>query len=232
MTNKLSFIILFILAVLIWSSTIVEERECFVVFNKINNHYSILNKGIHFIWPLIESYEIIYLNEYNSEFSSNFTLNNNDIVKANILITWKVKDIITYYQNLVTHTEINSLLFDQNIKDFLNKLFINSSLTNINDTINLINSPIYLKSLGVTVTSITLLDFNLNKKLITTKIDNIRISYDLAHKIKLDSDIDSFDKINSIQVGDEKFYNLYKKLDIYKNSAKSVSDVPDIKSLY
>ena len=231
MKNKMFFLVLVILLVVFWSSTVVEERECYIVFNKITNKYYVLNKGIHFIFPLIESYDIIYLNNYQSQISSTFKLINSDIIQTHLLITWKATNKVLYYKNIIKERDFSEFLFRKKLKIILNKIFISSDLLTINNTINLIKTPLYFNDLGLVVSSISLLDFNLKIKPVVTKIDDIDQTYNLAQSMVLNSDLQSIDMIDAMNITNIKLYRCYKKLDMYKLYGKSLKDAPSLKSL-
>ncbi|HMT03116.1 MAG TPA: SPFH domain-containing protein [Burkholderiales bacterium] len=240
--RKIVILGLFLLIFVISGVFTVDERENVVLTDYRNNHI-VYAKGIHFALPLINHINYIFMNQRNFlfEISKQLTTKELNQIKLNILVNWHVVNPITYLSVVKKYgsTEFNNIL----AKELILKVesFVSSNtLNHINQKREINNMPIQLDNLGIIVEKLEIENLSLlpppelssGSSSVNNKQKLIKDAYYQAQQIKTDTQVEEAKLYSQIKNKNPKFYDYFRKIEIYKASAKSRSEVPSLKQLY
>jgi modulator of FtsH protease HflC len=171
-----------------------------------------------------------------------------------VLVNWHVVNGQDYYKALQKNGQIefNKMLFDNIYKNFLDK--INGlSVESLNNISKIDIAPIIITNMSVSIDSIRVLsvgfysekneepvmkntkesvEVDTNSSDLDLQNKMIESAYYQAANIKTQTEIYQAKMYNTIKKENTKFYNYFRLINVYKNSAKSKSDVPSFDSLY
>ncbi|MCX8515158.1 MAG: SPFH domain-containing protein [Burkholderiales bacterium] len=241
--KKIIITILIMLMLLIASETTVYERQMGVVVNQISHKNYILNPGLHIVLPLIETDSIIDLNPHNVVVTTNVALANKSNIEISVTGQWQVVDALKYYLATSKSNNFDQLIAN-NIMQVINNRANTTNLFTLNQLNNLLLAPVSLTQLGVVITSITINQINLaalssnargaSDNNVQSQPDTalIESAYYTAQEIKTQTGIEQAKMMEQIQNKDDKFFNYFRKLQVYKDSAKSKQEMPSLDQLY
>lgn len=234
-----------------------------IVTNTLNKHESQYQPGIHFVWPLIEQIDYVYMNNREGMLTIPVDFGESGSVQVDILMNWHVVNSAKYLQliNKSNETGFNKLLTGV-VVNVVHDYAESSSLIAFNQVTDLLPGPIPLNDLGVSLDKLTIANVgmladrtddgsqvqqvnstqiqNTSSDAQTTTLDSshdnanmmIESAYYAAQKIKTDAEIKQAALYSQIKKEDRKFYDYFRLIDVYKNSAISKADVPPFKQLY
>jgi DNA-binding protein Fis len=241
--KRIIIAILIMLMLLIASETTVYDRQEAVVVNQISHKSYVLTPGLHIVVPLLETITIIDLNPHNAIITTDVTLTNKSAAEISVTAQWQVTDALKYYVATSQTNNFNQLIAN-NIMQVVNNRVNTTNLFTLNQLNNLLLNPVALPKLGVVITNITInqislatADNNESSNAIASNISNkdvysIESAYYKAQEIKTQTGIEQAKMMEQIQNKDDKFFNYFRKLQVYKDSAKSKQEMPSLDQLY
>lgn len=252
MMKKIVLLITLIISILLFGIISIDERQNVVVTNLVSKNKYTLTPGLHFVWPGIEQVNYIFMNQRDAEFTTMLTFDNNTNVEVSSVVLWKVVNPLVYFEqnSKLQITGFNKVLA-QNVLQIVMTRAKSTNLSTFNQLNNLLSDELPLKDLGIIITSIAPNELRIVtpvsvaapvKKIEASeaiKIDQPRIvqipiesAYYQAQMIKTQAEIQQANMLQQLEEKDPKFYSYFRKLQIYKNSAKSKQDMPPLEDLY
>ncbi|MBY0379805.1 MAG: hypothetical protein K2P99_05335 [Burkholderiales bacterium] len=261
--KKLFVLVIIAIVVLYTSLFTVENNQVAIKVNQYNGNTIMYTKGVYFYVPMLDMITYFDTNTktnilvttvrlYSSQnkgldAQQNWNLNI-DEYRTSFLVSWHISYPMQYYikyqessTNLLTQIkqEANTII-EQATRD-------NQTANKFNLLNNILQKPIYMDKLGISIDNISLLQLIPNlRSLESISIQNesstnllgamdksqIESAYYIANDIIADTTVKKAKLYQSIDSTDEKFYNYYRKLAIYKHKAKSLADFPAFNKLY
>ncbi len=241
--RKAVILVLLLFIVIVSGVFTVDERENAVLIDYSKQHIVYL-PGIHFALPLINQINYVFINERSSFFEVPQLLNTKDLnkVKLSVLINWHVIDPIIYLNIIKKYgsNEFNKELTKE-LSLKIESFAMEYTLAHLNQIEKINEFPVKLSSLGIIVDSLLIENLSLlpqtslvteSKSLSENKQKVIEAAYYKAQGIKTATQIEEAQLYNQIKNKNPKFYEYFRKIDIYKTSAKSKNEVPPLKQLY
>lgn len=233
----------------IFSIVNIDERQNGVTTNMFTNKHKVLKSGIHFVWPFINRVGYIFMNQRTAAVTVMLNFSDGQTVEAGMLIDWQVVDPVKYLAYAVTddfNKELTSRVFQ-----ITSSRVRSTNLSTFNQLHNLLSKPVYENDLGIVIIDILPNELNLVVKptaevspilapIVTTesttwKADNslaIESAYYQAQLIKTQTEIEQARMLAPLEEDDPRFYKYFRKLQIYKDSAQSKQDLPELDGLY
>lgn len=174
-------------------------------------------------------------------------------MKISLLVNWHVTTGGKYYKYLQKNGQLNfNKAINENISDRLLAKINGLDMQSLNQLNGIISSSINIAELGISLDQISIISvepiYNIsNTEEITapSAVNNIipnsnlemqnkmiESAYYQAATIKTQAEIYQAEAYNHIKKANPKFYNYFRLIDVYKNSAKSKLDVPPFDRLY
>ncbi len=240
--RKIVILGLFLLIFVISGVFTVDDRENVVLTDYRNNH-KVYVVGTHFALPLINHINYIFMNQRNFllEISKQLTTKDLSKIKLNILVNWHVINPIIYLSVVKKYgsTEFNNLV-DKELILKVESFAASNTLSHINQKKEINDMPIQLDNLGIIVEKLEIENlFLLPLPELLSGVSNvnnkqklIKDAYYQAQQIKTDTQVEEARLYSQIKNKNPKFYDYFRKIEIYKASAKSRSEIPPLKQLY
>ncbi len=233
----------------IFSIVNVDERQNAVATNVITNKYKVLKPGIHFVWPFINRIGYVFMNQRKAAVTVMLNFSEGQTVEAGMLVDWQVVDPVKYLEYAIADDftkELTALVFKITASRVQS-----TNLSTFNQLHNLLSQPAYENDLGIVIIDILPNELNLVVKptaevapILTSlavtesmplEIDNslaIESAYYQAQLIKTQTEMEQARMLAPLEEDDPRFYMYFRKLQIYKDSAQSKQDLPELGSLY
>lgn len=252
MMRKIILISVFMLGVLISGIFTVDDRQSAVVTNRLNKQTEVYTTGLHFAWPLLTRVNYIFINQRASAFNFKLTILDNTPVALTSIVLWKVTKPVIFLQNSISMTQAElTHAISEKIEQIVVKQTKSLNLMDLNQHSLLLDQAVSIDSLGVKLDSITINEIttaahtagiatesgvSLVEKVESSPVDfnilSIESAYYQAQTIKTQAEIEQAKMYSEIQAKSPQFYDYFRKLQIYKNSAKSKQEMPPLQDLY
>ena len=225
----------------------VDERQSAIVTNLVNQKKDVLSTGVHFVWPLLEKVNYVFINERDAILTTNLVFSDNTSVIASSIICWKVTDPLVYFNN---GGRANDDGFNRDVANKIMQIVASransTNLSTFNQLNNLLLEPLKLDDIGVVINTIApnelkLIESSPKSTLLLVKqtpmgnnANNLAIesAYYQAQSIKTEAQIEQSKMLQHLATKDPKFYAYFRQLQMYKNSATSKQDLPPLQKLY
>ncbi|MFN8770609.1 MAG: SPFH domain-containing protein [Neisseriaceae bacterium] len=250
---KKGFVGFLVIIVLLYISIFsANDYQVGIVTNRFTKKVTLYTSGLHFLIPYFETVEYvnngmrsnILTTQLKLEESGNLT-----IYKANFAINWHITFPLNYYKYLDSNS-IDGVI--KQIKDVVqekinNKVQAELGLNYFNKNKNFIEEPFLINRLGVMVNDVRLVQIvpyhdgqastaNNDKKLIvqfeSLNAQQIESAYFVAQNIIVQTEIEKATLYDDLDRSDNRFYEYYRKLNVYKDSTKSKIEFPPLNKLY
>lgn len=253
--RKVIILLALVLAILSAGLFTVDERQNAVVYNQVSKSSKVYSPGLHFAWPVFERVTYIFMNKRTTTFDFQLKLSNKQSIELTTAVEWQVSNPKEYLSRtiLMEHSGFNKALGEQVLLIIESQDHL-TSLSELNKKSSLLNQVYPFSSLGVRVNSATAIAVKIDSdtaSLISTKVPQVKESaaitqpivvnfnqqaiesaYYKAQSEKTEANIEAANMYQKIQVKNPKFYDYFRKLQIYKNSAKSKQEMPQLDNLY
>ena len=220
----------------------VDERQNAIVTNLINKKTQLLEPGLHFAWPFLDQTNYIFMNKRNALFTMKLDFADNKNVEVSTMVEWQVQKPLAYFA-VVENDDFNKGLVDK-VRQILEVRAKTTNLYTFNQLNNLLSQPVAFNDLGVSINRISPNELKLTAapplesanvlmplpKLV--KGLSIESAYYQAQMIKTKTEIEQAKMYQSLEGKEPRFYASFRKLQIYKTSAKSKQDMPPLDDLY
>lgn len=242
-------LILFVLIVGTLGVFTVSPRE----YALVSNHWhkeQMYTTGVHFAFPGIDTVKYVYMNERSSVLTipKTITVDGQANVKTEVLINWHVVKPLLYLNSLqkLEMVGFNKELV-KNILDAIQNNHQASDLLFLNQSGSLLNAPLIINQLGIVIDKVAINNLIVVSLPIAKNIESqqvapniltvsnslqIESAYYKAQAIKTQTEILQAKMYQQIQQQNPKFYDYFRKVEIYKNTAKSKADIPSLQQLY
>ena len=262
MMKKLFALAIIAVVMLYMSAFTVENNQVAIKTNKYNGKTTMYSKGLYFCVPMLDAIKYFDTDTQTGVFATVVKLYsaqnkgidvqdqnlNMDEYKSAYMISWHITTPMQYYVKY-QESGLDGINILTQIKQEANTIISqavrnNQTVGQFNLLSNILDKPIYLDRLGVSIDNISLLQLIPVVSILkssseqTTNVrgtineSQIESAYYMAQAIIVETIVKKAELYKSLESTDEKFYNYYRKLDIYKNKAKSPEDFPAFNKLY
>lgn len=247
---KKLFLIFIIFFIFLYSSIFsVKGYQVAIATNSLTKSEKVFKLGSYFMLPFIEKVTYINLNHQTSLLSTPVVVDKQNY-NINIAVDWYITSPLQYYNYIKVNSETDvSKIISLNIKNKLSDTLTSvATLDELNQLQSVINKAIYIKDLGVTINSATVIKVTLLQNSITQTppptinnnttspaINNTRLiesAYYISQKIRDQTAIEEANLYKSIENKDPRFYEYFRKLETYKENSTSKEDIPPLDKLY
>jgi regulator of protease activity HflC (stomatin/prohibitin superfamily) len=245
--KKLMILLLLLGVILLAGTFTVSERETAVV-TSYRHQQQVYPRGIHFAWPGISSVRCIYINERNSILTIpvKFSQPIESEMQVEVLVEWQVTQPIKYLNQL---SQLGTLGLNNLLVEEVAKVLAEAKLTDLNQfnqQNSLIHAPVNLASLGIRVDRIKITKLKHLPRLLKTQLYTkpvklepqvvstqvIESAYYKVQMIKAQTEIDEENLYQQLKAQNPKFYAYFRQIELYRNKAESVADIPPLQQLY
>jgi len=253
--RKIVILLALILAILSAGLFTVDERQNAVVYNQVSKSSKVYSPGLHFAWPVFERVTYIFMNRRTTAFDFQLKLLNKQNVELTTTVEWQVSNPQEYLTAtlLMNHSGFNKALGERVLQAIESQDHL-TSLSELNKKSSLLNQVYLVNGLGVRVNSVEAIALKIettNASVTSAKVLPIKESaaiaesmipninqqaiesaYYKSQSIKTEAEIEAANMYQKIQVKNPRFYDYFRKLQIYKSSAKSKQEMPQLDDLY
>jgi regulator of protease activity HflC (stomatin/prohibitin superfamily) len=233
----------------------VNDNQVAILTNKYSKQVTIYKTGLHFMVPYIQNVEYISTRVSSSPLMMKLSLQQNgnktDYI-VSFAVNWRISYPLNYNKHILSSPKSEDVVMNQ-VKDIIQaniNQFVKSNQGIDSDIVkikSLTTKPIAIDKLGVTIESIKLLQIvyssdhvslgaiNVtaqNEESNENSIREIESAYYMAQDIIAQTTVAKAKLYNELDKSNTKFYNYYRKLDTYKNTAKTKEDFPPLEQLY
>lgn len=249
--KKIIIVILIVLIVIFTSAFTVEKHEVAIVTGASAQVPVLYQSGLHYTWPVVNRVSYISLKpQYFPLTVAISTTKEQPSYQALTLVTWRVTDPLIFYRAVnmgdasTNTTNIINKELELNAFNLVNLAWQQQkNIITFNQKPDLLLNPIQVEKYGIAIEQIEVSGMNILPPLYTEKVDDagqmqtlsdkvITNAYLHAKQIEAETSIQQKNIYQTITKKDAKFYNYFWRLQQYRQTAKSESEVPAFNKLY